>query len=85
MTLNKKRIWIEAEIDAPKGALSASKMLTLTSSEAIEKMAKAITKDQWKRLTAQNDTFEAFSKRNKVAFYNVAEAALNALLGVNNE
>lgn len=93
MTLNEKRIFIR-EVENPcadcenKGCNVCNCgeiwKAAIPRAEAVERMAGAIAKDQWKRLATQNDTFEAFFKRHKVAFDNSAEAALNALLGGKN-
>lgn len=53
---------------------------SFTRAEAVERVSEAIAKDQWKRLATQNDTFEAFFKRHKLAFDNSAQAALDALI-----
>lgn len=63
------RIWIEFNIPKPKGAIEATKCITMTRSEAINRMAKALE--------------EAYLNRNKDYIFHfglLAEAALDALL-----
>lgn len=53
----------------------------ITRAEALGRISKAIAKDEWNILSSENDTFEAFFKRHKVAFDNTAKVALDAILG----
>lgn len=73
--------WEKINPEECKNCRREKHFVGITRAEAVERMSIAIAKDQWKRLAKENDTFEAFFKRHKVAFDNAAEAALDAILG----
>lgn len=67
MAEKEQRIWLEYDIPKPKGAVEAFRCTTMTRTEAINRMAKALRSN-------------IVETQAQCSCLNMAEAALNALL-----
>lgn len=81
MAYKEERIWLEFDIPKPKGAIEATRCMTMTRQEAIERMAKAIY--TFEIIACSHDECGNKQFENCETWKwckNIAEAALNALL-----
>lgn len=80
MAYKEERIWLEFDIPKPKGAIEATRCMTMTRQEAIERMAKSLFKVD--NVLALDIKWSQLKKSKQLVYKEFAEAALNALLEV---
>ena len=81
MAEKEKRIWLEYDIPKPKGAVEATRCTTMTRTEAINRMAKAMCHSPYE--SCEGCIVQNRKQACKQAFdgmKELAETALNALL-----